>query len=381
MVSRDHGNRQLGAMPMRALWIVSPAVRELASHGDPERRLLGCWLASIRMRTAVAALEWKRAGNENIFLDPAATDACQEIDWASVNVCVVPKYYPDVPLEPWHQACLTAKNNGCPLVLDVTDFPFRRSRAVEAFYSRTLEISDATVVNSERMAELIAPHVARRPVIIEDAIVGSMRNPEFAPVGRLRLLWFGHVTNLRYLDACLNALLQFALRTPCRLTVVTEGRPSVLTATETINARCAPALEARFVEWSLDAMAAALRRCDIVLIPGDPSDAFKGGASANRIAEALAAGRFAVANTLPSYLPFSDSAWLGSDLTEGLRWALENPREVRSRIRRGQALVQEKLNPQRLGRQWRELFEELVNSRGSSRALEPQRSVRDVTSS
>jgi glycosyltransferase involved in cell wall biosynthesis len=348
---------------MKALWIVTGGVKHLASGTDPEQALLSCTVASTRMRTAVAALEWKRGGNGNHFWDPQTTGAGEDIDWASVNICIVPKFHFDVPLEPWYQACLTARDNRCPLVLDICDYPFKKNPVVQAFYTQALKICDAVVVNSERMAELMAPHVSRRPVVIDDAILGTMRNTEFAPAGRLRLLWFGHGTNLRYLDPCLEALVRFAGQRPCRLTIVTEGGFGAEAVTQDMDARFAPALEARFVEWSLEAMAAALRRCDLVLIPSDPSDPFKAGVSANRIAEALKAGRFPVASPVPSYLAFSDSGWLGDDLTEGIQWALANPVEVRARIRRGQALVSEKFAPERIGQQWRALFENLASSR------------------
>ena len=104
----------------------------------------------------------------------------------------------------------------------------------------------------------------------------------------------------------------------------------------------------------------ALRKCDLVLLPSDPSNSFKAGASANRIAEAINAGRFPIASPLPSYLPFSDSAWLGLDMVEGIKWALANRGEVLARIRRGQTLVAEKLSEKKIGHQWRELFESLA---------------------
>jgi hypothetical protein len=346
---------------MRAIWIVPPEVKQIASGSEPEQALLGYWLASIRTRAAVAALEWKRGGNENVFWDPAATGTGQNLDWSAVNICVVPKFYPTAPREPWYQVCANARESGCPLLIDLCDYPFAMSAQVQAFYSDVLKICDALVVNSERMAELMGPHVSLRPIVIEDAILGVARNPEFAPAGRLRLLWFGHPGNLRHLDACLEGLIQFARETPCRLTVVTMSGYGAEEVAQQIEARFRPALEARFVEWSLEAMAGALRRADLVLIPSDPADPMKAGVSANRLGVALWAGRFAIATPMPSYLAFSDAAWLGHDLIEGIRWALANRLEVRARIRRGQMLVAEKLAADAIGRQWRSLLERLAS--------------------
>src|SRR5262245_5167629 len=332
---------------------------QFASRDDPEQSLLECTVASARLRTAVAALEWKRCGNENVFWDPAAASFPQD-----AGVCVVPKYYHDLPLQPWLDACLAAKARGCRLVIDVSDYPFRKPAPVPAFYSEALKICDAVVANSRKMGELIAPHTPRQPLVIEDAILGSMGEPAFAPASTVELLWFGHPTNLPYLDAVIGPLARLASRRRCRLTIVTEDSAEARGVVQAINSRFAPALEVRLSPWSLEAQRCAMRECDLVLIPSDPADAFKAGASANRIAEALNAGRFPVASRLPSYLSFGNAAWLGQDLVQGIEWALANPAEVLERIRRGQALVAEQFAADRIGRQWRELFEGLAASTG-----------------
>lgn len=351
---------------MRAVWIVPPEIKQVASGKEPEQALLGYWLASIRTRAAVAALDWRRCGNENVFWDPAAAGTGQGLDWNAVDVCVVPKYFRAAPREPWYQACADARTRGCPLLIDLCDYPFAMSDQVWSFYSDVLKICDAVAVNSERMAELLGPHVPVRPIVIEDAVLGVARNPEFAPAGRLRLLWFGNFGNLRYLDAHLDGLLRFARGTPCSLTLVTTPGHGAEELAQMIEARFRPAMEARFVRWSLEAMAGALRRTDLVLIPSDPSDPARAGVSANRLGVSLWAGRFPIATPMLSYLAFSDATWLGYDLVEGIRWALANRSEVRARIRRGQVLVAEKLAADSVTRQWRSLLEGLASSRAVS---------------
>lgn len=337
---------------MRALWMVTPYVKQFATGDNPEQILLRYPIANTRMRTAVAAVEWKRAGNDNLLWDPEATGADRDVDWATVNVCIVPKFYAATSLEKWYRACLTAQENHCPIIIDISDYPFEKAPVIRSFYSEVLKICDAVVVNSERMADLMTPHVSQRPIVIDDALLGPVRPAEFTPAKRLGLLWLGHPTNLRYLAACLDALARFAAQRPCRLTIVTEGEAGAEKIMQDINARFAPALQARFVEWTLESMAEALQKCDLVLIPNDPSNPVKAGVSANRIAEALRAGRFPVASPVPAYLPFSDCGWLGDDLTDGIRWALANPSEVRARIRQGQSRVAERFEAQKIGQQW-----------------------------
>ena len=109
---------------MRVVWLLPPAAMSYASGHNPEQGLLGCRLASVRLRVAVAALDWRRCGNENFFWDPGHTGAGKRPDWASSDICVVPKFFHDIPLEPWLEACLTAKRHQCRLVIDISDYPF-----------------------------------------------------------------------------------------------------------------------------------------------------------------------------------------------------------------------------------------------------------------
>ncbi len=346
---------------MKVIWLIPPFVTPDASRENPEQALVTSPRASVRLRMAVAALEWKRRGHENVYGDPAA-GAGRGFDWESADICVVSKIDTDVPLEPWLDACATARRKGCRLVIDFCDYPFRRKLATQNFYTEVLKICDAVVVNSERMAEMIAPHANQQPAVIEDAILGVMRKPEFAPGKRLELLWFGYPINLPYLEARFEDLRRFAQHRRCRLTVVTQGEVVGEKWAQEVQARFG--FEAQFVSWSLEALRIALRKCDLVLIPSDPSDTLKAGASANRIAEVLHAGRFPVASPLQSYLQFAEAAWLGQDLFEGVGWALANRGDVLARIRRGQALLAERFAADRVGRQWCELFERLAGARG-----------------
>lgn len=342
---------------MKALWLAGGMAARFAAGRDPENGILECPLASARLRMGAAAYDWKRHGSENLFWDPGDPGTGARFDWRTVDVCIVSKYFFDFPLEPWLAACREAKRGGARLVIDICDYPFEKPPTVQAFYAGILDICDAVIVNTERMAELMAPHVRHRPSVIEDAILGDAAQAAFAPADRVRLLWFGHPTNLPYLDAALDDLGRYAAGRSCELTVVTVDVPDVTSWIATTHRHFAPALEVRFIPWSLQSTRDALRDCDVVLIPSDPSDRLKAGASANRIAETLNAGRFPVASPLPSYLDFSEAAWLGQDLVQGIEWALANPGEVLSRIRRGQALVAERFAVDRVGREWRKLLE------------------------
>ena len=346
---------------MDALWLIPPVIADDIAGMPPEPVLLASHLASIRLRTGVAAVAWQRAGHRNVYVAPDRADVLAQVNFTAARVCIVGKLFLDVDPVAWIAACIRAKNAGVRLVLDVCDYPFaEKPPGVVRFYEEALRLADVVTVNSARMAEMMAQHATQSPQVIEDAILAAPRRPEFAPGKVLELLWFGHVNNVRYLERMMDALVAYSAAQRCRLTIVTEPGKGLEQAVRNITASCAPRLEARFTPWSIEATRIALRQCDLVLIPGDPADPLKSGVSSNRLAEALQAGRLPVASPLASYLPFSDSAWLGEDLVAGMTWAMANRGEVLARIKRGQVQVAARLAVDAIGRQWCRLFDELA---------------------
>jgi len=65
---------------VKTIWLIPPVVTSQISRDDPERSVLACPLASARLRIGVAALEWKRCGNENLFWNPGSATDEQRID-------------------------------------------------------------------------------------------------------------------------------------------------------------------------------------------------------------------------------------------------------------------------------------------------------------
>src|SRR5262245_1163790 len=232
---------------MDALWLVPPVVAEEASRGQPEAALLASHIASVRLRAGVASSAWQHAGHRNVLLNPQNAAAVAGRDFASAKLCIVGKFFLDSDPAAWLDVCARVKQSGGRLVLDVCDYPFAgKPPAVTRFYTEALRLCDAVTVNSTRMAELLAPHALQPPKVIEDAILAPPQDPKFAPGKLLELLWFGHPSNLRYLDRTLEALVRYGDHQQCRLKVVTEPGHGVEQAVQALNARSAPRFEARF---------------------------------------------------------------------------------------------------------------------------------------
>jgi len=348
---------------VQILWLL-PAPLAKSIVGDrQEQRLLNLVLASARLRAGVASTFALRAGHRNVFLngdDPAAVGS---VDLDAIDLCVVTKFFGTSNGRQWLDVLGRLVKNKRKVLVDICEYPFvaKKNAAISDFYNKALPYCDVMTVNSTRMQELMAPHLGRKPLVIEDAILEAVQKPQFAPGKVLKLLWFGHPTNFKYLAALIPSLKIFSQQQKCQLTIVSSAE--LKDKVPLVDKRLSAHFSTRFMAWGFLSQREALADCDLVLIPGDPADPRKSGASSNRIAETLQAGRFPVAAALGSYLPYEQAAWLGKDLIAGIGFALSQPQEVLARIRRGQALVKATVMPGLVGKQWLALFESLTDKK------------------
>ena len=92
------------------------------------------------------------------------------------------------------------------------------------------------------------------------------------------------------------------------LRIVTAGVEGIERYCDKFNLEHAGALALRYAPWSHAETWRSLAAADVVLLPALLDEPWTLAKSANRIIEALWAGRFVVAHPVPSYLEFSDWA-------------------------------------------------------------------------
>jgi hypothetical protein len=167
---------------------------------------------------------------------------------------------------------------------------------------------------------------------------------------RVSLLWFGHPSGLAALVACLPDLVKATREFPLHLHCLSAPGFGVEALVQ--SPLGGGALTVSFEPWSMQATWAALRTCDVVLLPADASSEKSRVKSANRLIEALRAGRFAVAQPLPAYLELKDFAHVGPSLGEGIVWGLRHPMQALRRVQCGQQSIAERFSPDAVARQW-----------------------------
>jgi hypothetical protein len=168
---------------------------------------------------------------------------------------------------------------------------------------------------------------------------------------RLKLLWFGHPSNVVSVLRLLPELEDFGKRTPILLECITRPGTQLddkVAASETQSA----GLRIISSPWSLDYMPSAFEQCDAVILPQLAEDPQKRAKSNNRLVDAIQAGRFAVAHPIPSYAELREFCWVGESIREGLHWLVRHPAEALRRLIAGQAHVARYHSPKTLADFW-----------------------------
>jgi hypothetical protein len=153
---------------------------------------------------------------------------------------------------------------------------------------------------------------------------------------RIRLLWVGEESDLRFLESSLKALQALGREIPLELRCLSPQADAVANRLREADPE---ALRLAVQAWSPAAARHALFDCDLVILPRSPL-------------AAIHAGRLAIGPKKD----LQDFSWTGEEPAEGIRWALANPREVLDRLCRGQHYVNEVHAPAAVGKAWIGLF-------------------------
>ena len=158
-------------------------------------------------------------------------------------------------------------------------------------------------------------------VVIEDPwSVSEVSYRQFNPQQEFQVVWFGNAQNARYLHEVFRDILsRNKFKGGAQLTVISglEALDSFKEEFEILSQKEKHLWNLRLVLWDVNNQPAQLEeelfRAHLVLIPSDPEDPFKVGASHNRLTDSIRSGCLVVASPLPSYKELSKLALLGND--------------------------------------------------------------------
>lgn len=225
---------------------------------------------------------------------------------------------------------------------------------------RMIMLAGTVVTTSTALQQKIRQEFGKDAFVVGDPFEGPRGDARWAVRGsRIKALWFGHPVNLPSLYQSFPALLQTGKKTPIDLRIVTERVEGIERECKELNARHRNTLSLRFAEWSNVETWSSLEAADVVVIPAVPDHPRSLAKSPNRIIESLWAGRFVVAHPIPSYMEFSDWAWIGQDLAEGIGWMMDNGALIKERIRSAQDHIARTYSPEQITSGWENVLEQI----------------------
>lgn len=191
------------------------------------------------------------------------------------------------------------------MIFDICDDHFHNDN--RAHYLEAAELADEVTCNSEVMREIVFAETGRHAIVIDD----PYEDPELTPTVGEGVLWFGHQSNLRDLEA-----VSPRIRYP--LMVVSNK--------------------------NYHALDGLMGVCHCVVIPTGKSMA----KSANRAVRAIRFGKYPVCGELPAYREIK-GLFVG-DVIEGLDYYMSiDPTE---QVKALQDEIRERFCPERIAKQW-----------------------------
>ena len=228
---------------------------------------------------------------------------------------------------------LTLKRNGAKLMTLYSDNVIANGSYDAELYKNLLYFSDCIITPTEEISSYAKQWAGSNTVIkrIRDPILIKEQPFEILDENRkCNLIWFGHNQNFNYLEAILPQLIQHSSKDFFfELTIL--GTHDTL---RRVNKAIYPSLpkkpnwQLRLVPWQIhnqpEQLEQELGRAHISLLPSNPKDPLKRGASHNRLTDSIQSGCIPLASPLPAYLELSELCLIGNNFSELLDLAINN---------------------------------------------------------
>jgi hypothetical protein len=251
-------------------------------------------LASIRLRSALSIRFALESNLTPSYGDDIALDA---------DMVIIGKIGADCNngrSSLWIKYLETIKSKNKKIILDYTDNHLDNANSPMAdFYKSALPLIDFAVAPSYHMMDLLQKHWHGPVKVIYDPFEVRIVEPKTKFNSVKKLLWFGHGSNLPYLTDYLknktNSTDQYQL--------IILSNKAAIEAHFSRSFSIKNNIIMNFGEWSLENMISAAKVADGCIIPSNPSDPRKSGASSNRLITSFALGLPTAASMVPSYIP------------------------------------------------------------------------------
>ena len=250
------------------------------------------------------------------------------------------------------------KDIGIKFIFDVCDNKWRLGKDRQkntAIMNAGCKYANLITTTCGELKQKIYEESGKVALIIDDPFERTIEEPRFKPHEKnLNICYFGGrksfwLVNWEEVIAGLNYICG-RLGLEYTLNCITQKH---LLASKKITHHYYPDGPVIMYEWDYELQKQLVSKSDFVLLPV-PNDnplvfSYK---SPNRVIDSIAQGRYVVTtNGVTSYEQFGDFIGLGS-LQKNIKWAMENPKDVISKIKEGQNYIQKYHSPEVIAKQW-----------------------------
>ena len=250
---------------------------------------------------------------------------------------------------------LYLKDKGIKFVFDICDNKWR----VGKDHKRNTEIMNtgckyANLITTTcgELQQKIYEESGKKAHIIDDPYERDIEEPKFNPGDHLNICYFGGRKSFSLVDweeaiAVLNHL-----KINYTLHCITQKHEM---ASKRLTHHYYPKGRLKMYEWNYDLQAKLVRESDFVLMPVPSNNFVVKHKSPNRVLDSIAQGRYIITTSgVNSYHNYTDYIGIGS-LKENIKWALDNPKSVISKIEKGQDYIKKHHSPQVIAKAWMSL--------------------------
>jgi hypothetical protein len=308
--------------------------------------LLNSNLASIRLRCGLIFNQFK---TKNYLFD-YSFDLLKK---NRIDIFLVTKLS-EYNLQNIFNEVLIAKSNNTKIVVDYTDHILSNLTSKRSVvYQKIFSVADEAIVSSKLLKDYLSNFFKKKITVIEDCIEVPILKFSIKEKLTKSILWFGHLSNLKYL---IKFLLNFKYSEKINFFILVN-QPHVA-KNSFINNTFPSNFNIMIDEWSLDRQIEYSQICDICIIPSDVNDERKNGVSSNRLLTALSMGLPTAANKIDSYLDFKDF-FTNIENFNNLLHLIENTNDYASIVDEAQKNILSQFKPEYLSNKWKLLFDSL----------------------
>ena len=244
------------------------------------------------------------------------------------------------------------KDLGIKFIFDICDNKWRvgkdREKNTAIMNAGCLHANLITTTCPE-LKQKIYDETGKNALIIDDPYEREIEPIKFEPGDHLNICYFGGRKSFSLVDwEEVIATLDF-LKIKYTLHCITQKH---LLAAKRLTHHFPPNGNLQMYEWNYELQKELVSKSDFVLLPVPNNNFVVKHKSPNRVIDSIAQGRYVITTYgVNSYNQYGNFIGMGS-LKDNIKWALDNPELVISKIEEGQKYIKKHHSPEVISKQW-----------------------------